>query len=271
MELETRAAEFAQANTRIFAISYDPVPVLARFAEQHGISYTLLSDEGSQAITRLGLLNLHVAEQQAYAGRAVEPHHTGIPYPGLFLLDEHGVVQDKRFEQTHQPRPAPDLILEDLIGADALPGAVSAMAKGTGVQALAWVSTATYRPMQRLHLHVVLEIDPELHVYGTPVTDGFIPLEIKLTSIEGLLARPTQLPEPHPFQVEGIDEQFVVYEGRVVATIPFQVASNLGDLTLSVGVRYQACTSSVCYLPETLRMDLTLKGLDNLRPERPSS
>ena len=64
MELQARSEAFARANTKIFAVSYDPVGVLARFAEQHDISYTLLSDEGSRVITDLGLLNQHVAEQQ---------------------------------------------------------------------------------------------------------------------------------------------------------------------------------------------------------------
>ncbi|MPZ63487.1 MAG: redoxin domain-containing protein, partial [Propionibacteriales bacterium] len=33
-------------DARVFAISYDQVPVLALFAAEHGITYPMLSDEG---------------------------------------------------------------------------------------------------------------------------------------------------------------------------------------------------------------------------------
>lgn len=267
MELQTRAAELAQANTRIFAISYDPVDELAHFSEQHSISYSLLSDEGSQVIARLGLLNLHVAEQQAFAGRPVEPHHTGIPYPGLFLLDEDGVIVDKRFEQTHQPRPAPDLILEEIIGPEALKRAVTASAVGVHARAGAWLSASTYRPMQRLHLHVSLDAGPDLHVYGTPAPEGMAPFGIEVEPFEGLAVDPAQLPKPHQFASMGLGAEMLVYQGTVPATVPFQIANNLGEVKVTIQVHYQACTDSVCYPPETLRLELGLQGLDNVRPE----
>lgn len=267
MELQSRLADFDRANTRVFAISYDPVPVLARFAEQQGITYELLSDVGSVAITRLGLLNEHIVAMQAASGRPAQAHHTGVPYPGVFVLDEHGVVMDKRFEQTHQPRPAPALLLEELMPQEELTVAASARAQGTGVQAVAWVGAATYRAMQRLHLHVTLQIAPELHIYGTPAPEGFTPLQITAEPLEGLMLEPADLPDPQPFRVAGVDEPCVVHEGTVSTTLPLQMASNLGEIELEVVVRYQACSATVCYPPETLNMTLTLQGLDNLRPE----
>jgi len=135
VELQSRAAELDKAETSLFAISYDPVPVLAAFAEQHGISFSLLSDEGSQTIRRLGLLNEHVAEQQAFYGRGVEPRHQGIPYPGLFMLDETGVVVSRQFEQSYRVRPAPDVLLEELVPMEVIPTAVSAEATAEGVRA----------------------------------------------------------------------------------------------------------------------------------------
>ncbi len=267
MELQSRAEELTKANTKMFAISYDPVPLLAYFAGQHGITYSLLSDAGSAVITRLGLLNLHVAEQQAYAGRSVEPHHTGIPYPGTFLLNEQGVIMDKRFEQTHQPRPAPDLILEEVIGADLLPRAVSASAEGIAVRVTAWLAAATYRPMQRLHVHFTIQVAADLRLYGAPTPQGFTPFEVELTGPEGVTAEPIVLPPPKPFRVEGIDQPFLVYEGRISASLPLQITSNLGATPLTIGVRYQTCSETVCYPPEALKMELSLQGLDNLRPE----
>ena len=262
--------EFDQANTRIFAISYDPVADLRHFADQHGISYSLLSDEGSQVITRLGLLNLHVAEQQAAAGRSVEPRHTGIPYPGLFLLDESGTIIDKRFEQSYQARPAPDLMLEEIIGVEAVARAVSATARDARAQAVAWLGAPTYRPMQRLHLHVLLDAGPDLHVYGTPAPAGMTGLTVDVDPIEGVTAEPAKLPEPHRFEGPGFAEHMLVYEGAIGMTVPIQIATNRGDLRLGIDLHYQACSDSECFPPEALRLELDLRGLDNLRPE-PSS
>lgn len=95
--------------------SYDPVDVLANFAQRHVITYPLLSDEGSKAITSLGLLNRHVAEQHAYYGVAVRDQHHGVPYPGIFVLDENGMVIDKVFEQSYRVRPTAGGVLEDLM------------------------------------------------------------------------------------------------------------------------------------------------------------
>lgn len=247
------------------------MPELAHFAAQYGITYTLLSDEGSKVITDLGLLNRHVIEQQAYLGRPVEPHYTGIPYPGLFVLDEDGIIVAKRFEQMYQPRPAPELILKDIIGADALERAVAAQTRSDGVQLVAWLADTTYRPLQHFQLHVTLEIGPDLHVYGTPISDGFTPLQIDVAAVEGLVVGPVELPDPRPFRVDGLSEEFLVHERTVSATVPLQAARNLGELPLAIDVRYQACTDSVCYPPQSLHLDLTLNGLDNLRPERADS
>ena len=96
------------------ALSYDPVPTLAAFADQHGIAFPLLSDVGSVVIDRLGLRNRHVAEQQAHFGKPVEAKHDGLPYPGTFVIDARGVVVAKRFEDSHRLRVSADSLLDDL-------------------------------------------------------------------------------------------------------------------------------------------------------------
>ncbi len=267
MELQTRVAELTQANTRVFAISYDPIAMLDKFAREHDITYTLLSDEGSAVIRQLGLLNVHVAEQQAFAGRPVEPHHTGIPYPGLFVLDEAGVIVDKQFEQTHQPRPAPDLVLEQIVGADALQAGVSAEARGPHVQAVAWLAAQTYRPMQRLHLHVALDMGPDLHVYASPSAEGLVPLRVEVEPLEGLSVAAARYPKPHLLTAPLIGEPMLVHAGAVRVTIPLQFAANQGVATLKIRVSYQACSNTVCSPPESVDLTLDVQGLDNLRPE----
>jgi len=112
MELQKAWPELDAAGVAVFGLSYDAVDVLARFAEQRGITFALLSDEGSHAIRELGLRNEHVAEQHAFYGVAVRDEHHGVPYPGTFVLDEHGGVAGKYFEQSYRVRPTAALFRE---------------------------------------------------------------------------------------------------------------------------------------------------------------
>jgi peroxiredoxin len=255
---------YEREGVAVFAISYDPVETLARFAEERRITFALLSDAGSRTIERLGLLNRHVAEQQAYYDMPVQERHEGIPYPGAFLLDPEGRVVEKVFEQSYRVRPSGSLLLQDLTGLDAEP-VVSARAKAWSVQVAAWLDTATYRPYQRLRVHAAVRVEPGLHVYGVPVPEGYVPLRIELAPFEGLIAEPATLPAPQPFRMEGLDERFVVYEGTVRAAIPFRIEPMLDEAILRVLVRYQSCSASVCNPPAQHELPLRLTGIDALR------
>ena len=108
--------DFEGQNISIFAISYDAVEVLHNFAEKHGITYTLLSDEGSKVIRDLGLLNEEVYQQHAAYGIPKQDHHWGVPYPGVFLLDAQGCVMQKRFQQSYRERETGVGVLEQGFG-----------------------------------------------------------------------------------------------------------------------------------------------------------
>jgi peroxiredoxin len=265
VELQARYPELEQAGTSVLAISYDPVSVLADFARDHGITYPLLSDEGSHTIRRLGLLNQHVAEQQAYYGRGVEARHEGIPYPGIFFLDEDGVVVDRKFELSYRVRPAPDILLADVVQTGEAASAVSARAGAEGVQLLAWTGSATYRPYQKLHLHLIIQLDEGLHIYAPPARASFTPLTVEVAPIENLVVDPIATPESRPLHVEGFAEEFLVHEGKIAVTVPVHIDANQGDVDLTITVRYQTCTDTTCYPPSALTVALPVRAVDLVR------
>lgn len=77
--------------------------MLADFVARRGITYHLLSDEGSRLIRQVGILNTEVP-----AGDPV----FGIPYPGSYLVDENGIVFEKRFHPDfHVREPMGSLLL----------------------------------------------------------------------------------------------------------------------------------------------------------------
>jgi len=265
VELQERHSDFERAGIAVFAVSYDPVPVLASFVERYGITYTLLSDEGSRVIRSLELLNTHLEAQAAHYGRPVEEHHRGVPYPGTFTLDERGVVVAKRFEQSYRVRPQAAALLEDRITPDHAGSGVRVTARPHEIAVTAWISQATYRPYQRLDLRLDLAIGPGLHVYGQPVPDGYTPLSVEIDPIEALEVAAQQWPEPRPFQVADLDERFVVYEGAVRGTVPLFFARHLGSVELVARLRYQACSADECYPPSEVVLRLSLEGLENVR------
>jgi hypothetical protein len=73
------------------------------------------------------------------------------------------------------------------------------------------------------------------------------------------------LPPAQPFQVEGLDERFLVYEGTVETDISCLILQNAGDVDVRVRVQYQACSAIECFPPTIVALSLPLKGLDLIR------
>ena len=88
VQLQEDLPQIAATGTQVVGISYDSVDVLSKFAASAGITFPLLSDEGSQTIRDYGIY-----------------HRDGIPYPGIFLLDGKGVIRGKLFLDGYMKRP----------------------------------------------------------------------------------------------------------------------------------------------------------------------
>jgi hypothetical protein len=245
----------------LFAISYDSVAVLAAFAAKHGIRYPLLSDEGSHAMRRLGLINERVHEDHAAYGAPPNPRHANLPYPGVFVLDEAGTITQKRFHESYRERDTGVGLLAQTLGIlDTARGAETA-GHGEAVRVQAWLDSPTYRVFQRLHLTVQLAIAPGLHVYSAPTPDGSTPLSLEIAPIDGLELRPARWPDPYRFRVAGLDDEFWAHGGRIHGTLPlvFTAPPGAGDHVLKVMVRYQACSEIVCHPPATVALELPVQ------------
>ena len=84
----------------LVAVSYDPVDVLAKFAEKQKITYPLLSDPGGKTIAAYGLTNKEAKGKQE-----------GIPHPGTVIVDKAGVIRAKLFHEGVIKRHSADDIL----------------------------------------------------------------------------------------------------------------------------------------------------------------
>lgn len=132
--------------------------------------------------------------------------------------------------------------------------------KAQGLQLSARLEAKPSRASQRLCLTVDIAIDPGLHVYGQPVPEGFIPLSIDVTPLEGLEIGTAAFPPPTPHQMEGLDETFFIYEGQLSVSIPLIFTIRDDGATLDVRVRYQACGDMGCFMPQTVELNLPVRG-----------
>lgn len=79
--------------------------MLASFVAKRHITYTLLSDPKSEVIDRWQL-----RDPQYPPGNLA----FGVPRPIIFMIDRHGVIKAKLFEETFKKRPPLKLVLETL-------------------------------------------------------------------------------------------------------------------------------------------------------------
>ena len=258
-----------RADIAVFAISYDAVDVLRGFADTYGITFALLSDEGSTVMRALGLLNEHVDEQHAAYGI---PHHDrfrGLPYPGVFLLDAHGRVMQKRFQQSYRERETGVGLLEQGFGLQSTRRGAEVVTQSEGVQVHAALDAPSYRFFQRLWLTVELTIAPGVHIYGRPISTGYLPLTIEVAPLAGMVVGAPTWPAPQPYRVAGLAEEFCVYTGTLKVSLPVTLTEEGGDQTLQVTVQYQACSASECFAPQTLKLALPVQAADHIgRPRR---
>ena len=240
-------------------MSYDPVATLSAFAAAHGITFPLLSDEGSVVIRRLGLLNDQVQADHAAYGIAANPRHVGLPYPGAFALDAAGIVVEKRFHESYRVRDTGAGLIartHGIVPPAPEPGGVDTA--GEPVRVRAWLDSPTYTWFQRLHLNVEIETRPGWHVYGRPAPDGMIPLGVEIAPIPGLEIGAVNEPAPQRFAMAGLDETLWVHEGRVRISVPltFTAPPGAGTHRIVVTVTHQACSDRACLPPSTARIEL---------------
>jgi len=164
----------AAAGIALFAISYDSVAILRDFAAAHGITFPLLSDEGSHVMRGLGLINERVQEDHAAYGIPPNPRHVNLPYPGVFVLDAAGVVTRKVFHESYRERDSGGGLVAQAIGLFTT-SPKAATAAGPVVTVRAWLDSPTYAWFQRLTLTVEVTVAPGHHVYGQPAAAGPVP------------------------------------------------------------------------------------------------
>ena len=235
--------------------------MLREFAATRGISFPLLSDQGSRIITELGLLDRDLAAHHSAFNMPTQDHQSGVAYPAVFVLDEAGRVMQKRIQKHYRAREGSVKLFEDALGIAAATHGETRSATSLRVRISAFADSDGYVRWQKTQMHLSLDVEPGWHVYGRPIPAGYIPLAVEIEPQEGLEVGEPVYPSTHPFELEGLEEQFYVYEGHVRVTVPIaiNVPAGRGEVTVRVKVRHQVCTEIECMPPSESVLEIPLQ------------
>ena len=101
VQLQRDLNSIEDAGVQLVGISYDDTKVLKTVSDRMKIAFPLLSDPGSRTIDAYHIRN------DAAPGKA-----EGVPNPGTFILDRHGIIRAKLFLEGFRERHTTEALIE---------------------------------------------------------------------------------------------------------------------------------------------------------------
>ena len=111
----------------------------------------------------------------------------------------------------------------------------------------------------RSKIHVRLELEKGLHIYGGDLPDGFVATTVSIDETKGLRVGDASYPATTPQTFDALDVTLDVYEDVVDIAIPVSLTAEVMNwiirdkpkfMEIPVNVNYQACSGEVCYTPK---------------------
>ncbi len=289
MELQGRVKDVRDRGLGIAVISYDSREILEAFTREHGITFPLLSDKGSETITRYGILNTVVDEalgpnrddpavkadvQKYISVNQAQPMMRGMAFPGTFIVDRQGRVTARFFEDFYIERNTVSGILKRVAGRDAtLAGTKISTAQ---LDVTTYPSDASVAAGNRFAL--VLELAPRrgTHVYA-PGASGYKVIALTVAPQPFVRVLPLRYPASEIYFFKPLNERVPVYQKpfRLVQEVVLegqpqaqQAFRGKDSLTITGTLDYQACDDRECFNPASVPLTWTV-GLRPLVTQRP--
>lgn len=195
----------------------------------------------------------------------------GLPYPGVFVCDEDGVVVAKFFHDTYKKRESAHTLIDTALGQILLrSGEPSSSGGDEDVRVSVTLHGGSGAIKQGAIRRVVtrFELREGLHIYGEPVPEGMVATQVTIEGPDGLIVGDPQVPPTKPLRLEGLDVELQVWSGTVDVVTPIYALSRLASelrpleegasLGIEVTVRYQACDDVSCLAPRNEKHTLNL-------------
>lgn len=253
--VELQKSVASDPSVALVGISYDPIKVLSDFSNGRGITFPLLSDVGSRKLGELGLLSDITHSDLDYWGFEKSARHDRLPYPGVFLLDEDGVVVGKKFERSHRNRTSASVLLRAL-GDNSGPAEIVQTASRPGMAVRASVADAVVFPNQVFNVDLAFAVAEGRHVYVAPSPNGYRTLDIEIADSEGVFWESPTIPPGHFFEIPALGDTFSVVEGNFEIAVPVHLHESLAEAVIEVTVSFQVCDEKSCDLPDEVVLHL---------------
>ena len=236
------------------AISYDAPATLKAFADARGITYPMLSDEGSATIRQYNLLNAQATGRVA-----------GIPHPGTFMLDARGVVLSRSFEESYQERASAASLITP---AQAAGASASQPSETPHLTVTTAASDPVVSPGTRFSLIIDVVPKAKMHVYA-PDQTAYIPVSVALDGDEAIKPHAPRFPPSELYIFKPLDERQRVYSKsfRILQDVTVALTPAVREraraagatLTIKGALNYQACDDRVCYRPSSVPLSWTVR------------
>jgi peroxiredoxin len=294
LELQSQYDTLRKDGLGLVGISYDSQDILAAFSEQHGITFPLLSDVGSETIKRYGILNTVaeeglgpngkdpdvIAQVKLYvSANGANERQRGIPFPGTFIVDRGGRVKARFFEDSYTVRDTVSNIRVRLNDANAPVTGTRIASRQLDV--VTYPSDAAIAPGNRFS--VVTQITPHkgVHVYA-PGAANYKVIELKVLPAQYIRALAPAYPPSEIYFFKPLNERVPTYQK------PFTISQDIvldgqastrtalsaqTSMTIGGALTYQACDDRLCYDAVTLPLSWTvgLKPIVTQQTVRPAT
>lgn len=250
MQLEDSLAEITANGLGVVTISYDTVEILDSFATRvGGLSFPTLADPDSQIIERFGLRNPNPEPGSRTDGMA---------FPGTYIVDANGVVQEKFFNDSHRIRETAQTILMKTFGAD---GGRRIEVQLPQFDFAAYASQDTLRPGNLVTLVADIELPELMHLYA-PGSD-YTAADLRIVETDFIKMRDLVLPEAEMLYLEPIDETVPVYHdtAQIRREIALAPAFRGDSIAVDVILTYQACDDEICFPPDDFEFTMNFDVL----------
>ena len=241
------------------------------------MTFDLLSDVNSAVIRNFGILNTLISPEDPEEAAGMSFY--GVPFPGVYVTDEHGVVTEKFFHRHYATRESAGAIRDSALG-EILARHETPAAELTNeqVRISAFLSDPSLTFETQSTIYVRFELEEGLHMYGRPLPDGYIASEAVVPDTAGLRVGEVRYPAMQPLAFPELGVTLNVYEGVVDIAIPVTPNSELfgpapgnqpTELEIPVEVLFQACSETICYTPRTETLSVMLPVEPLLNPGDP--
>jgi peroxiredoxin len=279
LELQSQHDTLRKDGLGLVGISYDSQEILATFSQQHGITFPLLSDVGSETIKRYGILNT-VAEEglgpngndpaiiaavKLYvSANGANERQRGIPFPGTFIVDRGGRVKARFFEDSYTVRNTVSNIRVRLKEPN-----TSVVATRIGSQQLdvvTYPSDASIAPGNRFS--VVAQITPHkgVHVYA-PGAKNYKVIDLRVLPAQYIRTVRPAYPPSEIYFFKPLNERVPTYQKAFTISqdivLDGQASTRTAlakqtSMTIGGVLTYQACDDRLCYDQVTLPLSWTV-------------